>query len=70
MRLAEPSGSAGDLHRHAGRYPGVGSEERNQSEAIARNLFEMALLRVPVVSVVIGGAFPAARSRSASATGC
>jgi acetyl-CoA carboxylase carboxyl transferase subunit alpha len=37
-----------------GAYPGVGSEERNQSEAIARNLFEMAQLRVPVVSVVIG----------------
>ena len=37
-----------------GAYPGVGSEERNQSEAIARNLFEMALLRVPVISVVIG----------------
>jgi acetyl-CoA carboxylase carboxyl transferase subunit alpha len=37
-----------------GAYPGVGSEERNQSEAIARNLFEMSLLRVPVVSVVIG----------------
>jgi acetyl-CoA carboxylase carboxyl transferase subunit alpha len=37
-----------------GAYPGVGSEERGQSEAIARNLFEMATLRVPVVSVVIG----------------
>jgi acetyl-CoA carboxylase carboxyl transferase subunit alpha len=37
-----------------GAYPGVGSEERNQSEAIARNLFEMAQLRIPVVSVVIG----------------
>jgi acetyl-CoA carboxylase carboxyl transferase subunit alpha len=37
-----------------GAYPGVGSEERNQSEAIARNLYEMAQLRVPVVSVVIG----------------
>ncbi|HEX7374431.1 MAG TPA: acetyl-CoA carboxylase carboxyltransferase subunit alpha [Steroidobacteraceae bacterium] len=37
-----------------GAYPGVGSEERNQSEAIARNLFEMATLRVPVVTVVIG----------------
>ena len=37
-----------------GAYPGVGSEERNQSEAIARNLFEMARLRVPVVSCVIG----------------
>jgi len=37
-----------------GAYPGVGSEERNQSEAIARNLFEMATLKVPVISVVIG----------------
>jgi acetyl-CoA carboxylase carboxyl transferase subunit alpha len=37
-----------------GAYPGVGSEERNQSEAIARNLFEMSTLRVPVVSAVIG----------------
>jgi acetyl-CoA carboxylase carboxyl transferase subunit alpha len=37
-----------------GAYPGVGSEERNQSEAIARNLFDMATLRVPVISVVIG----------------
>jgi acetyl-CoA carboxylase carboxyl transferase subunit alpha len=38
----------------AGAYPGVGAEERGQSEAIARNLFEMAKLRVPVISVVIG----------------
>ncbi len=37
-----------------GAYPGVSSEERGQSEAIARNLFEMAVLRVPIVSVVIG----------------
>ena len=37
-----------------GAYPGVGSEERNQSEAIARNLFEMVVLRIPIVSVVIG----------------
>jgi acetyl-CoA carboxylase carboxyl transferase subunit alpha len=37
-----------------GAYPGVGSEERNQSEAIARNLFDMARLAVPVVSCVIG----------------
>ncbi|MBS1199889.1 MAG: acetyl-CoA carboxylase subunit alpha [Proteobacteria bacterium] len=37
-----------------GAYPGVGSEERNQSEAIARNLFEMSELTVPVVSCVIG----------------
>jgi acetyl-CoA carboxylase carboxyl transferase subunit alpha len=37
-----------------GAYPGVSSEERGQSEAIARNLFEMATLAVPIVSVVIG----------------
>ena len=37
-----------------GAYPCVGSEERNQSEAIARNLFEMARLRVPVITAVIG----------------
>lgn len=37
-----------------GAYPGVGSEERGQSEAIARSLFIMAELKVPVISVVIG----------------
>ncbi len=37
-----------------GAYPGVGSEERNQSEAIARNLFDMSRLAVPIVSCVIG----------------
>jgi acetyl-CoA carboxylase carboxyl transferase subunit alpha len=37
-----------------GAYPGVGAEERGQSEAIARNLFEMSRLRTPVVCVVIG----------------
>jgi acetyl-CoA carboxylase carboxyl transferase subunit alpha len=37
-----------------GAYPGVGAEERGQSEAIARNLFTMSSLRVPIVSVVIG----------------
>ena len=37
-----------------GAYPGVSSEERGQSEAIARNLFEMSQLEVPIVSVVIG----------------
>jgi acetyl-CoA carboxylase carboxyl transferase subunit alpha len=37
-----------------GAYPGVGSEERNQSEAIARNLFDMSQLSVPIVSCVIG----------------
>ncbi|GAA5785604.1 acetyl-coenzyme A carboxylase carboxyl transferase subunit alpha [Chitiniphilus shinanonensis] len=37
-----------------GAYPGIGAEERGQSEAIGRNLFEMAKLRVPVVTTVIG----------------
>jgi acetyl-CoA carboxylase carboxyl transferase subunit alpha len=37
-----------------GAYPGIGAEERGQSEAIARNLFEMAKLRTPIISVVIG----------------
>jgi len=37
-----------------GAYPGIGAEERGQSEAIARNLFEMAQLRTPIVSTVIG----------------
>jgi acetyl-CoA carboxylase carboxyl transferase subunit alpha len=37
-----------------GAYPGVGAEERGQSEAIARNLLEMAQLRVPIVCTVIG----------------
>ena len=37
-----------------GAYPGKAAEERGQSEAIARNLVEMAGLRVPVISVVIG----------------
>lgn len=37
-----------------GAYPGIGAEERNQSEAIARNLFEMAKLRVPVICTVTG----------------
>lgn len=37
-----------------GAYPGVGSEERGQSEAIARNLYEMSILQTPVISVVIG----------------
>ncbi|HEX9626054.1 MAG TPA: acetyl-CoA carboxylase carboxyltransferase subunit alpha [Acidiferrobacterales bacterium] len=37
-----------------GAYPGVGAEERGQSEAIARNLYVMAGLRAPIVSTVIG----------------
>jgi len=37
-----------------GAYPGVGAEERGQSEAIARNLLVMSQLKVPIISVVIG----------------
>jgi acetyl-CoA carboxylase carboxyl transferase subunit alpha len=37
-----------------GAYPGIGAEERGQSEAIGRNLYEMAGLRVPIVVTVIG----------------
>ncbi|MBP8139167.1 MAG: acetyl-CoA carboxylase carboxyltransferase subunit alpha [Burkholderiales bacterium] len=37
-----------------GAYPGIGAEERGQSEAIGRNLFELAGLRTPVVVTVIG----------------
>jgi acetyl-CoA carboxylase carboxyl transferase subunit alpha len=37
-----------------GDYPGIGSEERGQSEAIARNLFEMSHLEAPILSLVIG----------------
>ena len=37
-----------------GAYPGLGAEERGQAEAIARNLKEMAALRVPILSVVTG----------------
>lgn len=37
-----------------GAYPGIKAEERGQSEAIARNLFEMSALKVPVVCIVIG----------------
>jgi len=37
-----------------GAYPGIGAEERNQSEAIARNLLEFAEVKTPTISVVIG----------------
>jgi acetyl-CoA carboxylase carboxyl transferase subunit alpha len=37
-----------------GAYPGIGAEERGQSEAIARNLFVMSKLRIPVICTVIG----------------
>jgi acetyl-CoA carboxylase carboxyl transferase subunit alpha len=37
-----------------GAYPGLGAEERGQSEAIARNLFEFASTKIPMISIVIG----------------
>jgi len=37
-----------------GAYPGIGAEERGQAEAIARNLFEMCRLKVPIIVSVIG----------------
>ena len=37
-----------------GAFPGIGAEERGQSEAIGRNLYEMAELEVPIISVIIG----------------
>jgi acetyl-CoA carboxylase carboxyl transferase subunit alpha len=37
-----------------GAYPGIGAEERGQSEAIGRNIFEMAQLEVPIVCTIIG----------------
>ena len=37
-----------------GAYPGIGAEERGQSEAIARNLYEMAKLRTPIIATITG----------------
>lgn len=37
-----------------GAYPGIGAEERGQSEAVARNLLEMSAIKVPILCVVIG----------------
>src|ERR1700675_5051207 len=55
MRIAEKFGrpvvSFIDL---PGAYPGLGAEERGQAEAIARNLLEMARLKVPTISVISG----------------
>ena len=55
MRLAERFGlPLVTLIDTQGAYPGVGAEERGQSEAIARNLFEMSVLSVPIVTAVTG----------------
>jgi len=55
MRLAEKFGiPVMTFIDTPGAYPGVGAEERGQSEAIGRNLYEMTGLRVPIICTVIG----------------
>jgi len=55
MKLAEKfSKPVVTLLDTPGAYPGIEAEERGQAEAIARNLFEMAQLKVPIVVVIIG----------------
>ncbi|NJC28424.1 acetyl-CoA carboxylase carboxyltransferase subunit alpha [Neolewinella antarctica] len=55
MKLAERFGfPVVTLIDTPGAFPGIEAEERGQAEAIARNLFEMAQLRVPIVCAVIG----------------
>jgi len=55
MQLAEKFGTPViTLIDTPGAYPGIGAEERGQAEAIARNLREMASLRVPIIATVIG----------------
>ncbi|MCH9648100.1 MAG: acetyl-CoA carboxylase carboxyltransferase subunit alpha [Deltaproteobacteria bacterium] len=55
MRLAEKFGlPVLTFIDTAGAYPGIGAEERGQAEAIARNLIEMAALKVPIIVTVTG----------------
>ncbi len=55
MKLAEKFGKPViTLIDTPGAYPGLEAEERGQGEAIARNLFEMAQLEVPIICIVIG----------------
>ncbi|MBT9491139.1 MAG: acetyl-CoA carboxylase carboxyltransferase subunit alpha [Paucibacter sp.] len=55
MKLAEKFGlPVFTMIDTMGAYPGIGAEERSQSEAIGRNIFEMAQLEVPIISTVIG----------------
>ena len=76
MRMAEKFGRPiVTLIDTPGAYPGLGAEERGQAEAIAMNLREMARLRVPIVSVVIGeggsgGALEVSLSASAAFSLC
>ncbi|HWK59357.1 MAG TPA: acetyl-CoA carboxylase carboxyltransferase subunit alpha [Parapedobacter sp.] len=55
MKLAEKFGKpVVTLIDTMGAYPGIEAEERGQGEAIARNLMEMAVLRVPIICIIIG----------------
>jgi acetyl-CoA carboxylase carboxyl transferase subunit alpha len=55
MKLAERFGKPViTLIDTPGAYPGVGAEERGQAEAIAINLYEMSLLKTPIISIIIG----------------
>ncbi len=55
MKLAEKFGlPIVTLVDTPGAYPGLGAEERGQAEAIAKNLMEMARIKVPIVSIIIG----------------
>jgi acetyl-CoA carboxylase carboxyl transferase subunit alpha len=55
MRMAERFGlPVVTMIDTPGAYPGIGAEERGQSEAIARNIFAMSRLRTPIISAIIG----------------
>src|SRR5690348_3993543 len=55
MKLAEKCGRPIVTFIYTpGAYPGIGSEERGQAEAIPRNLYAMSRLTVPIISIVIG----------------
>lgn len=55
MKMAEKFGiPVVTLIDTPGAYPGLEAEERGQGEAIARNIFEMSRLKVPVISIIIG----------------
>jgi acetyl-CoA carboxylase carboxyl transferase subunit alpha len=55
MKMAEKFGSPVlTLIDTPGAYPGLEAEERGQGEAIARNIFEMIRLKVPIITVIVG----------------
>jgi acetyl-CoA carboxylase carboxyl transferase subunit alpha len=55
MKLAEKFGlPVVTIVDTAGAYPGIGAEERGQAESIARNMMEMARLKTPIISIIIG----------------